>query len=142
MASSGYKTRQKEIVLDYFRKNAAVHTTAAQAVAQLRAEGYKIAPSTVYRCMERLENEGVLRKYVIDEQSAACWQYIEEAGQCRNHFHLKCTCCGELIHADCEYLDALSEHILAHHGFEVDHLKTVLYGTCAACREKQAREAK
>ena len=142
MAASGYKTRQKQIVLDYFIKNASVHTTAAQAVADLRTEGYNIAPSTVYRCMERLENEGVLRKYIIDEQSAACWQYIEEPNECRSHFHLKCTGCGALIHADCEFLDALSSHILEHHGFEVDNLKTVLYGLCTECREKREREDK
>ncbi len=140
MASSGYKTWQKEIILEFFQNHADAHTTAAQAVAQLHAQGYKIAPSTVYRCMERLENEGVLRKYVIDEQSAACWQYIAGSGQCRNHFHLKCTGCGVLIHVDCEELDALAGHILTHHGFEIDHLKTVLYGTCTACREKLAQE--
>ena len=142
MATSGYKTRQKEIVLNYFTANAEVHTTAAQAVAQLHAEGYNIAPSTVYRCMERLENEGVLRKYIIDESSAACWQYVGEDNQCRNHFHLKCTGCGELIHADCDYLDTLAGHVLEHHGFEIDNLKTVFYGLCEACRAKRAQEAR
>ena len=57
MASSGYRTKQKQIVLDYFQANRGVHITAAQAVAQLHAQGENIAPSTVYRCMERLENE-------------------------------------------------------------------------------------
>lgn len=137
MATSGYRTRQKQIVLHFFEKHAGAHLTAAQAVAQLHAAGENIAPSTVYRCMERLENEGVLRKYIIDETSAACWQYIEEPGQCRDHFHLKCTGCGALLHVDCEYLDQLSAHILEHHGFEIDNLKTVFYGLCEDCRKKQ-----
>jgi len=141
MAASGYKTRQKQIILDYFISRSATHTTAAQAVAELHAAGHTIAPSTVYRCMERLENEGLLRKYVIDETSAACWQYIEEPAACRHHFHLKCTCCGELIHADCDFLETLGEHILEHHGFAVDNLKTVLYGTCAACRARTTEDA-
>ena len=140
MATSGYKTRQKEIVLHFFQQHAGAHLTAAQAVAQLHAQGENIAPSTVYRCMERLENEGVLRKYIIDETSAACWQYIEEPGQCRDHFHLKCTGCGALFHVDCEYLDQLSAHILEHHGFEIDNLKTVFYGLCGDCRRKQTED--
>lgn len=142
MASSGYKTKQKQIVLDFFIESAGSHITAAQAVEHIRAKGCRIAPSTVYRCMERLENEGILRKYVVDEQSAACWQYIEEPDVCRSHFHLKCTGCGALIHADCEFLDTLNAHILEHHDFEVDNLKTVLYGLCPTCRaQKYAQTA-
>ena len=142
MASSGYRTKQKQIVLDSFQANRGVHITAAQAVAQLHAQGENIAPSTVYRCMERLENEGVLRKYIIDETSAACWQYVEEPGQCHDHFHLKCTGCGALLHVDCDYLDTLADHILEHHGFEIDNLKTVFYGLCESCRKKRAEEQK
>ena len=142
MASSGYRTKQKQIVLDYFQANRGVHITAAQAGAQLHAQGENIAPSTVYRCMERLENEGVLRKYIIDETSAACWQYVEEPGQCHDHFHLKCTGCGALLHVDCDYLDTLADHILEHHGFEIDNLKTVFYGLCESCRKKRAEEQK
>ena len=38
MATSGYKTRQKEIVLHFFQQHAGAHLTAAQAVAQLQEE--------------------------------------------------------------------------------------------------------
>ena len=131
--AGGYKTRQKETILEYFTAHEGEHVTAAQVVDHLRRTGAPIAASTVYRCLERLENEGILRKYVIDESSAACWQYVREHEDCGRHFHLKCTRCGRLIHADCEFLAELDAHIAAHHGFRVDSLKTVLYGLCADC---------
>lgn len=133
MSAGGYKTRQKDAITEYFTERGEEHVTAAEIVDHLRTQGMKIAPSTVYRCLERLENEGFLRKYIIDEGSAACWQHLAMSGDCENHFHLKCTVCGRLIHADCSYLSTLSAHVQRHHGFVIDNLKTVLYGVCSDC---------
>jgi len=136
--AGGYQTKQKDAILAYFTAHEGEHRTAAQVVDHLRAAGSPIAASTVYRCLERLENEGILRKYVIDETSAACWQYVREHETCEHHFHLKCTSCGRLLHADCDFLAELDAHIAAHHGFHVDGRKTVLDGICADCTAKTA----
>ena len=138
--SGGYKTKQKEAILAYFLAHEGQHLTAANVVDHMRGIGAPIAASTVYRCLERLENVGTLHKYVIDEASAACWQYVSEHVGCQKHFHLKCTRCGRLIHADCEFLSELDEHIEKHHGFRVDGRKTVLYGLCADCITREAAE--
>ena len=134
MPAGSYRTRQKDAIKEYFISMRDQHITAAEIVDHLRlTQGMKIAPSTVYRCLERLENEGFLRKYIIDEGSAACWQHTGEDEECVSHFHLKCVVCGKLIHADCEYLSTLAEHVRQHHGFTIDNYKTVLYGVCAEC---------
>ena len=51
---------------------------------------------------------------------------------------MKCTQCGQLFHVSCDYLNQLGEHLLEHHGFVIDHTKTVLYGLCAACANKKS----
>ena len=33
----------------------------------------------------------------------------------------------------------LNQHLLEHHGFTVDHTKTVLYGVCADCAGTQEK---
>ena len=33
----------------------------------------------------------------------------------------------------CGYLQEIDKHILEHHGFHVDHSKTVFYGICQDC---------
>ena len=131
--ADGYRTRQKEIIMEYFRACEGEHRMAVDIAEYLKGKGQNIALSTIYRTLERLENEGFLQKYVIDESSAACWQYIKEHSKCDAQFHLKCTSCRRLIHVDCNFLADVNEHIKEHHGFQIDSLKTVLYGKCADC---------
>lgn len=136
----GYQTKQKSQILEYFEKHANAHLTAAELVQALTENGTPIGAATVYRTLERLETEGLVRRYTLDERGGACWQYAgaqTEAQHCHAHFHLKCIECGALLHVDCEYLQGIGKHILAHHGFVVDHSRTVLYGLCEHCREKK-----
>ena len=100
-------------------------------------EGINVGTATIYRQLDKLGEQGVVRKYVIDEKTGACYQYIEEQEGCRKHFHLKCTRCGRLIHLTCDHLSGLGEHIYEHHGFRVDPSKTVFYGLCAECEEAE-----
>ena len=81
--------------------------------------------------------QGEIRKYIMDEKSSACYQYVEEHATCPLHFHLKCVRCGRLIHTDCSYLQQIDQHILEHHGFHVDHSKTVFYGVCQECSQTE-----
>lgn len=79
--------------------------------------------------------QGTVRKYIAEEGQSACFEFIDESGECTLHYHLKCSECGRLIHVNCEYLDEVAEHILEHHGFVISPEKTILYGICERCRE-------
>ncbi len=139
MAEKGYRTRQKAEILDLIGQKGDVHFTAADIAEQLRRRGSGTGMSTVYRMLDKLTEEGTLRRYVIDGNSAACYQIARiDPDACRHHFHLKCLSCGSLFHVDCELIDQLTAHIAEDHGFAVDHSKTVLYGLCASCAQKQS----
>lgn len=131
-----YKTKQKEILLDCLIENKNVHLTAADISQRLREKGQPLGTSTVYRRLDKLVAAGLVRKYIIDENSPACYQYINNSGECSEHFHLKCNRCGKLIHTDCSLMKKISEHMQESHGFTVDSTKTLLYGTCRECSEK------
>lgn len=136
----GYKTKQKSQILEYFMAHPDEHLTAAELTQAMAEDGTPIGAATVYRALERLEAEGMVRRYTLDERGGACWQYSggqSEKHACHSHFHLKCTECGALLHVDCEYLQGIGTHILAHHGFTVDHSRTVLYGLCSSCGGEQ-----
>ena len=134
---NGYQTRQKAIVLEYFEAHSNEHITAAALLLELNKQGLTIGSATVYRQLEKLEAEGVVRRFALDDRGSACWQYIGgEAEQCRHHFHLKCTVCGTLIHLDCDHLDESSDHVAAEHGFLIDPARTVFYGICDQCAAK------
>lgn len=135
--SSGYRTKQKKQIHAYLLENRERHFTAQNISDYLSAEGSPVASATIYRYLEKLVERGEIRKYFLDEKSGACFQYVGEDGVCRSHFHLKCIRCNALIHTDCDYLQELDSHIFEHHGFQVDHSKTVLYGICQSCSDAE-----
>ena len=130
-----YKTKQKSVITDFLKENGDGHITVDEIVEKLQSSGEGVGRSTVYRCLERLENEGYVRKYISDGKKSCCYQYVGN-GECKEHFHLQCEKCGKLIHIECDALDSLNEHIKTEHGFTVNALKTVLYGVCEECKDK------
>ncbi len=133
----GYQTRQSKRILEELQKNKSRHLTAEEIYLRLKESGEGVGQATVYRRMEKLCEEGTVRQYHSGNGSSACFQFVEQGAQCHTHYHLKCTACGKLIHAECTFLNALSNHIQAAHGFSIDGSKTVFYGLCAACAEKE-----
>lgn len=88
--------------------------------------------SSLYRQLSKLCEEGCVRKYRGDNQSAYVYQYVG-ARDCCHHFHLKCVICGELTHLDCRVSDELLSHVADEHGFRIDSGRSMLYGLCAQC---------
>lgn len=134
MEGKEYRTRQREVILEFLKNSDSRHVSIEEVLEHIKAAGEKVGRTTIYRYMEKLTDEGVLRKYFIEEGAGACYQYVNPQKNCREHFHLKCLKCGSLIHVECEYLEQIGSHILTHHGFEVDNTKTVFYGICRDCR--------
>jgi Fur family ferric uptake transcriptional regulator len=131
-----YRTRQGQIILDYMRTLGDSHVTVNQLVRHFAGQGEAgsgISQTTIYRRLEKLLAQGRIRKYFLSDGESACYQYVEDGSGCREHFHLKCEVCGNLIHADCELLDTIDKHLLTEHNFQINALKTVLYGTCKKC---------
>ena len=134
MEQRSYNTRQRSQVLDCLVNNKAKHMTADEISGWLKENDIVVGKTTVYRTLEKLVSEGKARKYISEEGKSACFQYVDQEGHCEQHFHLKCTGCGKLIHVQCDYLAELEQHVFEHHRFEVDNTKTVLYGVCEECR--------
>lgn len=132
--SQGYRTRQRELIWNYLCDHRAQHIVAEDIVEHLRAIGEPVGKSTVYRYLERLVEEGQVRKFFLEEGMSACYQLAAGEGEdCHEHFHLKCLRCGRLLHIECEYLSEVEQHIFGSHRFRVDNTKTVLYGICEDC---------
>ena len=134
--NEGYKTRQRTVIENMLKENSNIHMTAYDITEKLSEKGEKVGTVTVYRTLEKLINEGKVRKYTADKNECACFQYIENTDHCHEHFHLKCIDCGNLLHLDCEKVTRLMSHISHEHGFALNTGRTVLYGTCSKCQTK------
>lgn len=137
MKSSNYKTKQREAILTYIKEMKGEHVTVQQVVDHFRARGVQIGVTTIYRYLEKLHEEGIVRKYVLDGVSGACFEYSGEAGICHDHFHFKCEMCGGLVHFHCHAVEEIQRHLCAEHGFQVNARKTIFYGRCQRCREEK-----
>ncbi len=132
-----YKTRQRELLLTYLRSLPGEHVTAGDICEHFRGCGCGIGQTTVYRQLDRLVEEGLVKKYVFDGSTPACYEFVDDGENCSEEscFHCKCEVCGRLIHLHCEELAGIAAHLRAHHGFELSPLRTVFYGVCEDCRK-------
>lgn len=137
---AGYKTKQRQAILDYLMENKEKHVTAASISEHLALDGTRVGTTTIYRHLDKLLEQGLVRKYTVDGTTSACFQFADKDEQCREHFHLKCEKCGKLIHLNCSRVKALCDHIFDEHGFEMDFFRTVFYGVCGDCRNHQTEE--
>ncbi len=132
---SKYKTKQREILLDYLESVPGVHITAGDVCEYLKKQGANIGQSTVYRQLESLVAEGIVNKYIIDGNSPACFEYVgmDSHADPEICFHCKCEKCGKLIHLHCDELKEIQVHLFSEHQFKLDPLRTVFYGLCEQC---------
>ncbi|MBR1854292.1 MAG: transcriptional repressor [Lachnospiraceae bacterium] len=135
-AKPKYRTKQREILLEYLKRMTGVHITVKDACEYLEEQGTPVGQTTVYRQLERMVDEGLVNKYIIDGIAPACFEYIadEEQGEKEVCFHCKCEKCGKLIHLHCDEMQGIKEHLFKEHAFQMDPLRTVFYGVCAECR--------
>lgn len=129
-----YKTKQKEAVMQCIIAAEGEHITADEIIRRLSFQRTPVGKATVYRCLQTLCADGVIRKYVA-EGEPACYQYACEHRRCEK-LHLKCDGCGELLHADSASMYEAAKKLMSAHGFAVDESKTVIYGKCRKCRGK------
>lgn len=138
MFETGYKTKQKAVILDCLKNNSDREFTVDGLVELLKSESFTVGRTTVYRYLDYLVKNGDVRKFVSDSTRQATFQYIEHKHECEEHMHLKCIKCGKLIHLSCDFMNGVSEHILSHHNFRIDNAKTTLLGICEDCYGEEA----
>ena len=135
-----YKTAGRQRLLSFLQSHPDRQFTVDELALELdRTSEYTSSKSTLYRHLSELCHEGTARKYRSDTQSSYVYQYVG-TGDCCHHFHLKCVNCGELVHLECTVSEELLSHISAHHGFEVDSGRSILYGTCEACAAMERKQ--
>lgn len=121
-----YKTKQKDIILDYLIKNKNKCFKATEIYDYLKIDN-DIGLTTVYRILNNLADSLIIKRYT--DHKEAMYQYIDQE-KCRNHLHLKCHKCNNIYHLDCNEAIELSKHIKNKHNFLID---STILGMCWEC---------
>lgn len=129
-----YKTENRTKILDYLIQNADRTVSVQDILFSLQQEDVDVNVSTIYRYLNKLSKEGTVLKYVAKKGEMAVFQYVEKNRDCTEHLHMQCSRCGKIIHLDCAFMKDISEHILTHHGFELQCSQSILFGLCQDCR--------
>lgn len=129
-----YKTKQKSRVLDFLKSNMSRQLSINEIIDGVCGDGVT-GKSTIYRQISKMVEDGTLLRMHGEDSKSVIYQYMGEGTHCGEHFHLKCTECGRLIHLDCHHLENIGMHIQEEHKFLIDMKKTVLYGICDNCRK-------
>lgn len=130
-----YNTKNRKIIISCLKENKDKHLTIDEILSLTNNE---VPLATVYRIIDSLAKEGVVRKYIIDNQTSACYQYALD-NKVHEHFHLRCANCGKIIHLECDEVNHLLKHIETEHDFAIDVTKVTLYGLCKDCKKEETK---
>ena len=131
MSRESYNTKTRDAIKEEI-KYISDGFTIKELKEILDSKDIKIGLTTIYRTMDILEYEGIVKKY-FDEKNIAHYKYVNDCSSER-HFYLKCSKCEKIYHVDCSCIDELSIHIMQRHKFMIDTRNIILSGICDNCR--------
>lgn len=134
-----YHTKQQNAILQFMMNSKQKYSTVSQIAEYLKEQGESVGLTTIYRHLDKFQKEGIVQKIVLDGNSGACYQYVD-SGEEESKFLLKCEDCGDIMDMDCGHMSELYEHVLEEHHFNVNPHRTMFYGVCEKCLDKEREE--
>lgn len=126
-----YQTKTQQILLEYISSLEHTRFSAKDLIDYFTNSETTIGAATIYRQLDRMCEDGSLRRYTYGEEGGAYYQYLGES--CISHYHLTCTQCGKLVHLECDLVDKMQQHIWQDHQFLIQPATTVFFGICLDC---------
>lgn len=103
------------------------HATADEIYEELIKEHPSISRGTVYRNLQRLCENGEVRKCEIPDGADRFDHLVSD------HYHVECVKCGRVCDVDMDYMTGLEKSIKDTHGFTLTGHDIVFKGVCADC---------
>lgn len=126
---------QRKVILQELRRSK-THPTADEIFAMVRCRLPKVSLGTVYRNLEKMSVEGMIRKIKGSGSKKRFDATIE------NHYHIRCINCGKFedLHG-IRFLDleSLGKELK---GYKVKGYNLELMGICPHCFNKNKRSSK
>lgn len=126
-------TKQKAIILNCIKENVKEHITVDDVYELLKKNNHHVGQATIYRYLNQLESEGIVKKYSFMCKKGACFRYLGAKSKCKEHYHLMCDVCGEVKHIEDSSLQQLLDGLQKKHKFMINDTKTMFYGICKRC---------
>lgn len=128
MKRSKYNTESKKIVLEKIK---VINCDFTAKILKVEL-GDSVGLTTIYRILNDLAENGILKKY-YNKKNTAHFQYLNKCDK-KNHFYLKCIKCGRVQHVDCDCIKEINDHIFKEHSFDISADSIFIKGICKKCK--------
>ena len=128
------------MMLSYMKANRDRTVYVTDIHQYMKSQGVNVNLTTIYRFLDKLQEEHQVLKYTADKGECAGFQYVGEGNSCEEHLHVKCTGCGRVIHLDCRFMDEIRGHLKDHHNFQLQCNGSSLFGLCEECQKKSQKD--
>lgn len=108
------------------------HPTAEDVYKQVIKKYGGISLATVYRNLNSLADDGLIKKISVPE-AADRFDFRND-----EHYHLSCRACGSFEDAPIERVTGLADNVREKSGFLVEGYDIVFVGLCGHCRETRS----
>lgn len=108
------------------------HATAEEIYDEIVKQHPTISRGTVYRNLNRLAEEGEIRRMEIPGGPD---RYDH---RCHGHYHARCLQCGRVFDVEMAYLQDLEKAVTDAHGFAISGHDIIFTGICSDCQEKSS----
>ena len=120
-------SKQREIILNILKENV-VHPTAEYLYAKIQEKDPKISLATLYRNLNQLTENGIIKKIDGLENSS---HYDHNT---HNHYHFICKKCNRVYDIKSEVAPDLINKTEELTGFLIENHDIVFSGICKECR--------
>ena len=121
-------SKQRDLILESLKQNPC-HPTAEQIFALVRQKDHNISLATVYRNLNQLADNGIIRKL----------DYIDNVARfdhtLAKHYHFICTSCSHVIDIDSNIIPSFSQQITDQTSLAVESVDIFLKGICPNCQK-------
>ena len=130
LKSSGLRLTQKrmDVLNQVFAYQG--HFQTEDLLVQMRQNGYKVSRPTIYRTLPLLVQSGLLTEF-IDAQKNTRYESIHTL---KEHAHLICLRCGQIVEFKEPQIDALQNAVCEAHQFKPVRYRNEIIGYCSECQ--------
>ncbi len=128
-------TVQRAAIWDVLAAEPDLHLSAEEVAAQVNDRLPQVNASTVYRTLDVLVDEGLVRRTDLGTGRA-----VFEPAHEHQHHHLVCESCGAVAHVHDDVLAGIAPRIEKSSGFRLGDREVTLFGLCLECQTRAQSE--
>jgi Fur family ferric uptake transcriptional regulator len=125
-------TKQRRAILRVM-ETAKRHLNAAQLLRRAQKIDAAVDRSTLYRTIDLLKRHSLIDELDLMHFEGEGHYYERKTG--RDHLHMTCLSCGEVMEAVSEQLDALKAQMEQQLSFQIVVARLEIGGYCSKCRK-------